>query len=142
MSFTTIKNAIITQVEAVTEIDSVSGFEVENPLGTPFATVTLESTDVDFDTTQANQIILSFRVMVYDQLGGKAGDKIEVEERIEGIVQSIIENLSKLNIQLTDERAWQLIPRVHSMKYVKQESGDMRACEMIVEVWYKVDSKN
>lgn len=132
-----IKQALNTQIAAISTINKVYNHEKVNPAGFPCAFITFAGSDNEFYTNAENKRVHSYRILVLAQIGQdrSASDRVELaEETIEDITGDVLDRLDS-NITLDDNT--QLVymeAAVGLPSYYEYEGGWARGVEITVKV--------
>lgn len=86
-------------LDANTLLQSVYDYEVSNPDGIPFATLTPSANENDYHTTTANSRVYAFTLRLFTDRGGQSTHQAS-ENSMRSLVDSVLDDLDK-NHQLS-----------------------------------------
>jgi hypothetical protein len=86
----TLKSAIKTKLEAITGIKHIYGYEKGNLDGYPAAVLTCDSVQCDFESTNEDMRIYTFKIRVYQEMDEDNAGASEAEDRIENLIDTML----------------------------------------------------
>ena len=89
--YSTIKAAIKTKIESITDVKYVYGYEKGDLNGYPAAVVLLESITADYETNQEDSRKYTFKVKVYQEMSDDGVGAEEAESRLEALIDTILD---------------------------------------------------
>lgn len=136
----TIKNALQTKLQGITNLQDVYKFEVATPTNGryPFATVIARDGEGEFGDTIRNIRKYRFEVNVYQERTEAGRGNESAESLIDGILDEV---LTAFDADTTLSGTVKYIkPLSWNTDYIDREIGDTRVCQFIIEATQVVDS--
>jgi len=89
--YSSIKTAIKTNIEAITGIKNVYGYEKGDLAGYPSAVVLCESIECDYLSTTEDERKYTFKVKIYQELEDDATGASTAESTIEALIDNVLD---------------------------------------------------
>ena len=118
------------------EIKKIYGYEPEELSGFPCISVTASSNSEGFYSTCSNFNVYVFNILIFDDLSSKTELIKNFEIRMMTLADSILDLLRKSDFSGVNGVA--VLPKIGGFKYLRRESGNVRAFEIQIEIKKKL----
>lgn len=131
MSFNDISAFLVTTLTPLLtakRIKKIYPYEPDEIKGMPCISIVPTTTNENFYSTQNNEVVYTFLILIFDDLASKTKNKSFTETQILALADDALDLLRKADPQ--DAGGFLGVPKVGGAKYLQRTTGNCRAFEI------------